>query len=275
MNRCHPQHIIVPAIILLLTLNAGTAPGKTEPSRPDPEERSETTTAIRVQRIGTTNIYHLKENKSVYFFEAKMQINADGAPKAYHRDTSRGLDHLANAGSTGNWWGIVTDTGNADGKPILQEADDPAPGYYVSGTSLQDSTKSDGDQKRYVNSEAIPFYVLPRKIDIPMEIGDFGFVVNRSNNASSGCIFADVGPEDSIGEGSIALAEAIGIQSDPKSEGSEETYVYVIFSNSALGWPLDPKFITEHAKALFEQWGGLTRLQQALPKTLTRADLRH
>lgn len=235
----------------------------------------DSTTPLRALHIGATNIYHLKENQSVYFFEAKMQINADGAPTAYHKDTGRGLDHLANAGSAGNWWGIVTDSGNANGKPVVQEKGDPAPGFYVSGTTLQDSTKPDEDQKRYVNSAAIPFYVLPKNIKIPMKIGDFGFVVNRGNNASSGCIFADVGPEGSIGEGSIALAKAIGIQSDPRSEGSEDTYAYVLFSNTSMGWPLDPAFITEHAKALFAQWGGLPRLQQALAKTLTRTDKRH
>jgi hypothetical protein len=274
MNICRSPHIIILATLLAAATSPRASLGQAQAFQSD-HEIFGSTTPLRALRIGATTIYHLKENKSVYFFEAKMQINADGAPKAYHRDAGRGLDHLANAGSAGNWWGIVTDTGNADGKPILQEKGDPAPGFYVSGTALQDSTKPDEDQKRYVNSEAIPFYVLPKNIQIPMEMGDFGFVVNRSNNASSGCIFADVGPEDSIGEGSIALAKAIGIQSDPRSEGSEETYAYVIFSNTSLGWPLDPKFITEHAKTLFAQWGGLPRLQQALPKTLTRADKRH
>ncbi len=204
-----------------------------------------------------------------------MVINADGAPKAYHRDTGRGVDHLANAGSTGNWWGIVTDTGDSGGNPILQGAGDPAPGFYVSGTALQDSTKSNGDQNRYVNSETVPFYVLPRRIHLPVKIGDFGFVINQRNNASSGCIFADIGPEDRIGEGSIALAKALGIQSDPKAKGSEDTYVYVIFSNSAMGWPLDLEFINVHAKALFEKWGGMERLQQVLPLAVMCAGKRY
>jgi len=273
MNMRRSPHIILLATILATATSSKVSLGQTATLQSD-REIFGSATPQRALRIGTTNIYHLKENQSVFFFEAKMQINADGAPKAYHKDTNLGLDHLANAGSEGNWWGIVTDTGNADGKPILQGKGDPAPGFYVSGTALQDSTKSNEDQKRYVNSEAIPFYVLPKNIPIPMKIGDFGYVVNRSNNTSSGCIFADVGPKGSLGEGSIALAKAIGIQCDPRSEGSEETYVYVIFSNTSLGWPLDPKFIAEHAKALFAQWGGMPRLQQVLPKTLTLADKR-
>ncbi|WP_083634555.1 glycoside hydrolase family 75 protein [Desulfovibrio sp. DV] len=229
------------------------------------ETTNRTTTRELVQKIGNTDIYHLKESKGVYFFETTMQINADGAPTAYHKNLDLGLDYLANAGSKGNWWGLVTDTGDSHGKPITQDAGDPAPGFYVSGTTLQDSTKEHGDQNRYVDSETIPFYVLPKKINIPMQIGDFGFVINRKNNTSSGCIFADVGPEDSIGEGSIALAHAIGTQSDPREEGSEDKFIYVIFANSAMGWPLTVDFINEHAKQLFEAWGGHRRLQEALP----------
>ena len=41
-------------------------------------------------------------------FRAGLSIDADGAPNAYHRD-GRGLDHLANAGRPGSWWGLVTD----------------------------------------------------------------------------------------------------------------------------------------------------------------------
>ena len=275
MNTYWLALILMIATSISVTECPAAAQFTPEQSRFENENGAQTTTALRVQRIGATVIYHLKETQSVYFFEAGMQLNADGAPKAYHEDTDLGIDHLANAGRTGNWWGIVTDTGDSGGQPILQGIDDPAPGFYVSGTSLQDSTKSDNDQDRYVDSQTVPFFVLPRNIQIPTQIGDFGFVINRSNNTSAGCIFADVGPKGSIGEGSIALAKAIGIPSDPKGEGSEETYAYVIFSNSSMGWPLDLAFINAHAKALFEEWGGLQRLQQALPKTLTRADKRH
>jgi hypothetical protein len=32
----------------------------------------------------------------------------------------------------GNWWALVT----RNGRPIVQGADDPAPGFYVSTTTL-------------------------------------------------------------------------------------------------------------------------------------------
>jgi hypothetical protein len=42
-----------------------------------------------------------------------------GAPNAYHPE-DKGLDFLANAGKTGNWWGIVTEDGTPSGKPVVQ-----------------------------------------------------------------------------------------------------------------------------------------------------------
>lgn len=252
------------AIILLAHPLASHAQDSEKHDQEHDKTTIETTTREFVQNIGSTAIFHLKGSENVYFFEATMQINADGAPKAYHKDLALGLDYLANAGSKGNWWGLVTDTGTSQGKPITQETGDPAPGYYVSGTTLQDGTKEHGDQDRYVDSETIPFYVLPRQIQFPITIGDFGFVINKNNNTSSGCIFADVGPDDALGEGSIALAKAIGIQSNPRQEGSEDKFIYILFSNSAIGWPLTADFINEHAKKLFEQWGGQDRLQAAL-----------
>ena len=228
------------------------------------ESKNETTIREFVQRIGTTEIYHLKDSEDIYFFEAKMQIDADGAPKAYHKNLDLGLDHLANAGRKGHWWGLVTDSGTSQGDPIIQKSDDPAPGYYVSGTTLQDSTKEHSDLDRYVDSATIPFYVLPKQINFPTRIGDFGIVINKNNGTSSGCIFADIGPDDALGEGSIALAKAIKIQSNPREDGSEDTFIYIIFSNSSIGWPLTANFINDHANALFQQWGGHERLQTAL-----------
>jgi hypothetical protein len=224
-----------------------------------------TSTRNIVQRIGDTDISNIKEYPSVYFFKSGMQIDADGAPKAYHKDPDLGLDHLKNAGKKGNWWGIVTVNGRSGGIPSIQGSDDPAPGYYVAGTSLQDSTKEDADPDRYVDSAEIPYIALPSGMKFPVKTGDFGFVINTENNMTSGCVFADVGPRGKIGEGSIALAEAVGISSDPKGDGTESKFIYVLFSNSSMGWPLTVDFINTHSKELFEQWGGMQRLKEVMP----------
>ena len=101
-----------------------------------------------------------------------------------------------------------------DGKPVVQTSTDPAPGFYVSATSLQDEAKDRANPLRYVNSETIPYIVVP-----PLLLGQGRSKVRRIlrwywiRRIKSCCyaIVADLGPSNRIGEGSIALANAIGV----------------------------------------------------------------
>jgi hypothetical protein len=147
-------------------------------------------------------------------FEAGMSIDAGGAPHAYHPDGKSGLDDLRNAGGPGNWYGVVTDNGQPDGNPVVQTSTDPAPGFYVSYTSLQDSNKKKNNPLRYVDSETIPYIVVPPQLLTGMagvKLGDFATVLNTKNQKLQHAIVADLGPRNRIGEGSIALAKAIGV----------------------------------------------------------------
>ncbi|MEO8354092.1 MAG: hypothetical protein ABI680_20380, partial [Chthoniobacteraceae bacterium] len=90
------------------------------------------------------------EGEDAFFFVAEMSIDADGSPHAYHKDSEKGLDHLANAGRPGNWWALAT---AKNGKPVVQGPNDPAPGFYVSTTALEDSARAQGDPGRYVDSD--------------------------------------------------------------------------------------------------------------------------
>lgn len=86
----------------------------------------------------------VEEDDKTVTFTAGAAIDGDGAngqfggPPCYAPDSYHGkiLDVIANAGSPGNWFGVVTDTGKRDGTPIIQGAGDPCPGAYVSATSL-------------------------------------------------------------------------------------------------------------------------------------------
>ena len=68
-----------------------------------------------------------EDDKSVTF-TAGAQLDGDGAngqfgePPCYAPASYQGktLDLLANAGSPGNWYGVVTDTGKNNGTPIVQ-----------------------------------------------------------------------------------------------------------------------------------------------------------
>jgi hypothetical protein len=62
-----------------------------------------------LKRIGYSNIDTRRDDGSAFFYEAGLNIDADGAPHGYHPDGRSGLDYLGNAGRPGNWWALVTD----------------------------------------------------------------------------------------------------------------------------------------------------------------------
>jgi Fungal chitosanase of glycosyl hydrolase group 75 len=218
-----------------------------------------------ITKIGSSNIRMFSSDASIFFYRAGLAIDADGSPHAYHPNNI-GLDDLANAGEDGNWYGVVTDSGRDSGDPIVQGDTDPAPGYYISATSLTDDSKERLDPRRYVDAETIPYFVLPGNHTFGARLGDFGFVVNSENGKGCGCIFADTGPANKIGEGSIALAEELGIaNTSPKNGGVDDGLAYIVFPGSRKGWPLSVGDIHQTATKLFKNWGGYAKIKQGLP----------
>jgi hypothetical protein len=187
-----------------------------------------------------------------FFYESGMTIDADGAPNAYHPDNS-GIDDLGNAGAPGNWEGLAKD---AHGEPFIQGPGDPFPGYYVSATALADRTKAINDPARYVDASRIPFMVLPGGLarQLSARVGDFAMVFNERNGRSSYAIFGDVGPMDRIGEGSVALAENLGIRSDARNGGTWRGVLYMVFPGSGEGSPKTVEEINERGQRLMQEW---------------------
>ena len=202
-------------------------------------------------------IWHMSGD-TAFFYEAGMTIDADGAPNAYHPDNT-GLDDLSNAGSPGNWYGLAKD---ADGEPFVQGVNDPFPGYYVSATALADRTKPVNDPTRYVDASKIPFIVLPGAMarQIGARPGDFAVVFNQRNSKSSYAIFGDVGPPDRIGEGSMALAENLGIRSDARNGGARRGILFLVFPGSGNGRPRTIDEINAESEKLLQAWGGTSQL---------------
>ncbi|MEI6223083.1 MAG: glycoside hydrolase family 75 protein [bacterium] len=207
--------------------------------------------------VGGKKIY--KGNAAV-FYQSGMGIDADGAPKAYHpTNDGDGRDYKAN----GYPWGIV----RVKGKDYIQGQNDPAPGFYVSTTSLEDKSKKETDPARYVNSEEIPYIVLPPKVKTGggINLGDLAMVMNKKNAQTSYAIFADVGPGDKIGEGSIALAKKLGINESPKKGGTSDDVVYIVFPNSGDRKPKSLEDINSKGEELFTKWGGIEKLNACFP----------
>ncbi len=191
---------------------------------------------------------------TAFFYESGMTIDADGAPNAYHPENT-GLDDLANAGTPGRWEGLAKD---ADGEPFIQGPDDPFPGYYVSATALADRSKPVNDPTRYVDASRIPFVVLPGGMarQLGARPGDFAVVFNRRNGKSSYAIFGDVGPYDRIGEGSMALAENLGIRSDARNGGARRGILYLVFPGSGNRGPRTIEEINSEGQKLLQAWEG-------------------
>jgi len=213
--------------------------------------------------IGDSKIYEVK-SKDVFIFTAGLSIDADGSPHAYHPSNEKALDYLDNAGKTGNWWALVTDNNKKDGVPLVQSSKDPAPGYYISTTSLQDNTKKVDDPNRYVNSESLCYIALPADLSADFAVGDIACVVNRRSNKKCFAIFADIGPSNRIGEGSIFLAQQLGINSSPKKGGALSDVVYILIKNSGSKTILSTNKINEIGKSKLTD-GEIRQLLRSLP----------
>jgi hypothetical protein len=88
-----------------------------------------------MRTIGTINGNDIiEQDDGSVTFSAGATLDGDGAngqfggeppcyaPASYHGTT---LDVIGNAGHPGNWYGVVTDTGDETGMPIVQKATDP------------------------------------------------------------------------------------------------------------------------------------------------------
>ncbi len=196
-------------------------------------------------------------------FKSGLAVDADGAFRAYHPNNSLGLDTIEHAGRPGNWWALATDTAKLSGHPVLQDKNDPAPGYYVSMTSLFDSENpNERDPRRFVDAASIPYVVLPPKGFRRVKLGDLAMVINLHNREMSAAIVADESaPDLPMGEGSMALANALGIDSNPRTGGIDNGVVYVIYPNSGNGRPRSLEEIHSLARSQFETWGGMAKLK--------------
>jgi hypothetical protein len=135
---------------------------------------------------------------------------------------------LANAGSYGNFWGIYAPP-DGEGEPVIQGAHDPWPGYYVSMTAYIHKEFAAHDPRRYVDSETVAFSVVPgnvRKATVGICKGCRCRITDKKSKHKAGrfldCVIADVGPNDHLGEASIAAAHFFGINSNPKGGGSSD-----------------------------------------------------
>ena len=224
-------------------------------------------TVTHLTNVGGVDVYKTAPFHAV-LFEGGLQVDADGSPIAYHPrpGSSKGLDNIRNAGSPGEWWGIVTDNGSESGTPVIQQASDPAPGFYVSSTSLEDPNYGRTDPRRYVNASTVPFFVLPVGNYFGGSVGDIAAIVNFSNGKVAYAIAADTGPKNKLGEGSVALAKALGVNPSARSGGTGSGIGYCMFPGSGNQRPQSVQKINAIGKELFADFGGIPELRKHLKR---------
>lgn len=177
-----------------------------------------------------------------------MAIDGDGANGqtsapvyAPHGYTPEPLDYLANAGSPGNWYGIVT---NRHGDPIVQSKLDPAPGAYVSATSYAYKGHEREDPRAYLDSNAVAYIVIPshwRGLVDPIVLGCKAMVTDTKTGNMLSAIVGDFGPRNKWGEASIAVAKFFGIPHSPKNGGTESAHFrYTFWPGVKNGYDLIP-----------------------------------
>ena len=114
-------------------------------------------------------------------------------------------------------------------------------------------------QNQFVNSEEIPYFLLPNELSEPLNIklGDIGVFIYNDQIAYA--VFADVGNSlKSIG-GSMALATALGCNvtiDDLINRGISDGVICIILPNSGDGTPQTPDAIKQKGETLFRNLGG-------------------
>lgn len=163
------------------------------------------------------------------YFTADYNLDMDGSPNAYSKD-DKGIDYLENGIANG----LAKDSNE---EFCVQKETDARPGFYVSQTSLNIKGYNKCDYRRYVNSEAIPYFVFSTKFKVP--VGAIGLIYNIKTKKKSFAIFADSNNKI-IGEGSLYLAKELGIDLDTNSIGKivggedKANIIYIVFPKSGL-----------------------------------------
>jgi Fungal chitosanase of glycosyl hydrolase group 75 len=164
----------------------------------------------------------------------RMDVDVDGAPRAYGPPGSDTLDDLRNAHSMGDLNAPIVGYLLEDApphRPVVQGPQDPAPGYYVSQTAFEDdSIENERDPRRYVDATKINYVVLGNQArKMGARLGDFVAVYSKRTRRSVFGIVGDSG-NPSGDEGSLHLLQALGYRfHSGKNDAVEDPEIVIRF----------------------------------------------
>ncbi|MFL6262904.1 MAG: glycoside hydrolase family 75 protein [Thermoanaerobaculia bacterium] len=112
-----------------------------------------------------------------------------------------------------------------------------------------------------VDADTVPFFVLPLggfRRQFGIELGDIAAVLHRDQVEFA--VFADMGPPQGLGEGSIALHRSLGHETIRggrfHDEGIDRDVITIVFPGSGDGTPQTPERVREVGRKLFQELGG-------------------
>jgi hypothetical protein len=176
-------------------------------------------------------------------FTADADIDADGAngqngQRVAYKVGNTGSELLGNGGMTmrggrvvgaESWFKDIVILGG-DGEPMEFPG-----GIIASKTAYKFPDHRPNDPAAYVDSETVNYIAIPQEIRNGAKGVILGCKVkcyHRPTGKTAWGIVADIGPRTKVGEVSIAMARALGMNPSPRSGGEEKAVVeYTIYGN--------------------------------------------
>jgi len=216
-----------------------------------------------------TPLWRSADGKAYAYKTDHIEIDADGAPRAYCPGDT-GLDLLRNAGFPGSNWADVLIPDPLDPSRPYVQTEGPGKGCYLSGTSLRSKTNT--DPTSYADATVVPYMVFPGsflRLSGTGYVGDFAAMRSADGKHRPAAIVGDTGggPKAPLGEISIALAKALGGRSPSPRNGVADLHgpiTVVVFrgSHEVPVWPVDLARIESRSAEGLAALGGWEAIEQ-------------
>lgn len=172
--------------------------------------------------------------RSFEILTRRMDVDVDGAPRAYGPRGKDALDSLRSAHTMrrkdAEIVGYLTEDDHPH-VPVVQGPNDPAPGFYISQTAFTDPARTNArDVLRYVDATRINYVVLGNDARRRgAHLGDFVAVHSPRTGRSVFGLVGDAG-NPSGDEGSLHLLQDLGYAfRDGKRESVEDADITIRF----------------------------------------------
>ena len=146
----------------------------------------------------------------------------------------------------------------------------PYAGYFVSTTKYtRPGFKDACDPRQYLDALRIPFIIVPRHRSFSaagMNVGDLAIIADRAGNEKVLAMVGDLGPSWGLGEGSIAVAVALGSKRDTNltraalAHLAKGEWLTLVLTKAQVAQDVSEESIRAQARQALASFGGAKRL---------------